>query len=85
MNSQKQIKLGAMISYAAIAINIVATLLYTPWMVRQIGQANYGLFTLATSLINLFLIDFGISSAMSRFLSKYRAEGKQGPKGVIQG
>lgn len=77
MNSQKQIKLGAMISYAAIAINIVATLLYTPWMVRQIGQANYGLFTLATSLINLFLIDFGISSAMSRFLSKYRAEGKQ--------
>ena len=45
MNSQKQIKLGAMISYAAIAINIVATLLYTPWMVRQIGQANYGLFT----------------------------------------
>ena len=48
-----------MISYAAIAINIVATLLYTPWMVRQIGQANYGLFTLATSLINLFLIDFG--------------------------
>ena len=29
MNSQKQIKLGAVISYAAVFINIIATLLYT--------------------------------------------------------
>lgn len=55
-------------------VNIIAALLYTPWMVREIGQTNYGLYTLATSLISLFLIDFGISAALSRFLSKYRAE-----------
>lgn len=77
MNSQKQIKFGAVISYAAVFINIIATLIYTPWMVAQIGQSNYGLYTLATSLISLLLVDFGISSATSRFLSKYRAEGKQ--------
>ena len=77
MNSKKQIKFGAMISYIAIFINIIATLIYTPWMVSKIGQANYGLYTLATSLISLFLVDFGISSALSRFLSKYRAEGKE--------
>ena len=48
MNSSKQIKLGALISYFAIAFNIVAGLIYTPWMISKIGQSNYGLYTLAT-------------------------------------
>lgn len=76
LTSRDQIKYGAIISYGALGINIIAAMLYTPWMVREIGQANYGLFTLATSLISLFLVDFGISAALSRFLSKYRAENK---------
>ena len=73
-NAHKQIKHGAIISYCALAINIVAALLYTPWMIREIGQANYGLYTLAISFISLFLVDFGVSAALTRFLSKYRAE-----------
>ncbi len=72
-----QVKMGAMISYFALGINIITGLLYTPWMVRQIGQANYGLYTLATSLIAIFMLDFGLGSAVSRFVSKYRAEGNQ--------
>ncbi len=72
-----QIKMGAIISYFALGVNIVLGLLYTPWMVRQIGQANYGLYTLATSLIAIFMLDFGLGSAVSRFVSKYRAEGNQ--------
>ena len=35
MNSSKQIKLGALISYFAIAFNIVAGLIYTPWMISK--------------------------------------------------
>ena len=49
-----QIKLGAIISYLSIGFNILAGLLYTPWMVQQIGKSNYGLYTLATSLITLY-------------------------------
>lgn len=30
--STKQIKLGAIISYLALTLNIAATLLYMPWM-----------------------------------------------------
>lgn len=70
-----QVKTGAMISYLALAVNILTGLLYTPWMVAKIGQSNYGLYTLATSLISIFMLDFGLGSAVSRFLSKYRAEG----------
>lgn len=73
----KQLKLGAVLSYASIAINILAALVFTPWMVEQIGQSDYGMYTLANSLISLFLMDFGLSSATSRYLSKYLAEGRQ--------
>ena len=77
MNSSKQLKIGAVLSYVSIAVNILAGLIYTPWMVNQIGKSHYGLYTLANSLISLFLVDFGLSSATARFVSKYRAEGNQ--------
>ena len=77
MNSSKQIKLGALMSYFTIAFNMIAGLLYTPWMIEQIGQSNYGLYTLATSLITLFVMDFGMGAAVSRFVSKYNAAGEQ--------
>ena len=70
-------KKGAIVSYITIAVNILASLLYTPWMLSIIGDSNYGLYTLATSLINIFLIDFGFSSAVTRFIAKYNAEGDQ--------
>ena len=77
MNSAKQIKIGAILSYLSIALNIVTGLIYTPWMISQIGKPQYGLYTLANSLITLFLIDFGLSSATSRYISKYRADGEE--------
>ncbi len=77
VNNSNQIKAGALISYLAIAFNMVAGLIYTPWMITQIGQGNYGLYTLANSLITVFVMDFGMSAAVSRFVSKYRAEGNQ--------
>ena len=77
MDKSKNLKIGAMIAYATIAFNIVSGLFYTPWIVNQIGDSDYGLYTLANSLINLFLFDFGLSAATSRFVSKYLAEGRQ--------
>lgn len=84
MSSSKQIKVGAMLSYIAIAINIIVGLVYTPWMIDKIGQSQYGLYTLANSLITLFLVDFGLSSATARYLSKYNAEGdKEGAESFL--
>ena len=77
MSSAKQLKLGALLSYVAIAINIVTGILYTPWMIHSIGRENFGLYTLAMSVISLFVFDFGLSSAVTRFIAKYLAEGQQ--------
>lgn len=70
-----QIKIGAMLSYFTIAMNIVLGLLYTPWMVSKIGQSDFGILSLALSIIAFFAMDFGLGPAVSRFLAKYRALG----------
>ena len=72
-----QIRNGTLLSYAGLGVNILIGLLYTPWMIHSIGRDNFGLYTLAISIISLFVFDFGLSSAVSRFLSKYLAEGNQ--------
>lgn len=70
-SSSKQIKVGIAISYVGIVINILMGLLYTPWIIRKIGDSGYGLYTLAISFISLFTLDFGLSAATSRFVAKY--------------
>ncbi len=62
-------------SYLSIGINIITGLVYTPWMISSIGKEDYGLYTLAYSVIAFFMFDFGLSGAITRFVSKYLAEG----------
>ncbi|MBC8643937.1 oligosaccharide flippase family protein [Flavobacterium lindanitolerans] len=73
LNSSSQIKLGAMISYIAIVFNIIVGFLYTPWMIKQIGKSDYGLYILVTAFLSYFVMDFGLGQTIARFLSKYRA------------
>lgn len=69
-----ELKKGALLSYAGVAFNALSGLLYTPWMISCIGSSDYGLYTLAMSVVNLFLLDFGLGDAVSRFLSSYYAK-----------
>lgn len=73
--SSRQIKIGVLMSYVAIGFNILAGLFYTPWMIAEIGKADYGLYMLSLSLVSIFAMDFGLEAAVSRFLSKYHALG----------
>lgn len=68
------IKKGAIISYVSIFLNIAITFFYTPWMIRQIGVSDYGLYSLIISFIGYFILDFGLNQAIQRFIAKYRAE-----------
>lgn len=77
LTNSQQIKYGAILSYVGIVVYIFIGLLYTPWMIRVIGKDDYGLYTLAYSVISLFVFDFGISAAIQRFVAKYLAEGSQ--------
>lgn len=77
ISSSQQIKYGAVLSYLGIVVYILVGLLYTPWMIRVIGKDDYGLYTLAYSIVALFVFDFGISAAIQRFVAKYLAEGNK--------
>ena len=77
MRTTSQLKIGAVLTYISIGFTIIVGAFYTPWMIEQIGKSDYGLYTLANSIISLFLVDFGLSSATSRFVAKYRAEKRE--------
>ncbi len=72
--STKSISLGTILGYVALTLSIISGLIYTPWIKDAIGKSNYGLYTLSSSLINLFLIDFGLSATANTFLAKYKAK-----------
>ena len=72
-----QIKSGALLSYATVAFTLLAGLFYTPWMIKCIGTTDYALYTLSLSIIGFFMMDFGLSDAVARFLSKFYAEGHE--------
>lgn len=76
-NTKSQLKAGAILNYVSIAINMVIGLVYTPYLLRSLGQSEYGLYSLATSLIAyLTVLDLGFGNAIVRYTAKYRAEGK---------
>ncbi len=73
-----QVKAGAVLNYAIIGLNTLTGLLYTPYMLRCLGQNEYGIYSLVASVIAyLTILDFGFGNAIIRYTAKFRAEGKQ--------
>lgn len=74
--SVNQIKVGAFLSYLIIILNNVIGLLYTPFMLRMMGQTEYGLYSLVASVVAyLTVFDLGFGNAIVRYTAKLRAEG----------
>ena len=73
-----QLRAGAILSYVNLAIGSIIPMIYTPVMLRILGQAEYGLYSLATSVTGyLSLLSFGLGSTIIRYVCKYKAEGNK--------
>ena len=73
MDKSKQLKLGVVLSYLSTGINIVVQLVYTPLMLRLLGQSEYGLYTLVASIVSyLSLFSLSITASYTRFYTKYK-------------
>lgn len=71
-----ELKVGSIITYINLIISTIIPLLYTPIMLRILGQEEYGLYSLSNSVISyLTLLNFGFGTAIIRFISKFRIEG----------
>lgn len=72
-----QLKAGAALNYTVIILNMLVGLLYTPYMLRMMGQSEYGLYSLVASVISyLTVLDLGLGNAIVRYTAKFRAEDK---------
>lgn len=77
MDSTKQLKAGVLLSYLTLALSNIVALVYTPFMLRMMGQSEYGLYSLVASVVAyLTILDFGFGNAIVRYTAKYRAESK---------
>ena len=70
-----QIKKGAALNYITIILTNLVGLFLTPYMIRQLGNAEFGLYTLVGALVGyIAILDFGLGHTIIRFVAKYKAE-----------
>ena len=65
-------KTGVLLSYALMIVQMMSTMLFTPFLISRLGQAEYGVYSLMLSLTTSFtLLDLGVGTSVVRYMSKY--------------
>lgn len=86
MLTLNQLKKGAILSYLSLFTSILVALLYTPIMIRLLGQSEYGLYAMIGSLIAYFsVLDLGLGNAIVRYTSRNRAVGDKQIEAKLNG
>lgn len=85
---KNELKSGAVLSYISLFLGSFISILYTPIMLNILGKSEYGLYTLANSVIGyLGVLDFGLGNAIVKYTSRYRAlddkEGEYNLSGML--
>lgn len=66
-----QRKVGALLSYISLGINMLAGFIYVPIMLKYLSKSEYGLYELIGSMIAyLAIMDFGLSGMITRYYSQ---------------
>lgn len=78
MKNVNQLKAGAALSYISMGLGYIISIIYTPIMLRLLGQSEYGLYNLVASVVSyLGLLSFGFGSAYMRYYSRYKVNNDQ--------
>ncbi len=72
---------GIFLSYSLIVIDIVIGILLVPFLLKTLGDYEYGVYKLLISTASyLSVLDFGIGGTITRYVVKYNTENKQREK-----
>lgn len=75
MGKTSQLKVGSILSYFQMFLNIAIGLVYTPIMIRLLGRSEYGLYnTVASTISMLSLLSLGFNSSYIRYYARYQKE-----------
>lgn len=73
-----QLKVGATLSYISMGVGYVVSIIYTPIMLRLLGQSEYGLYNLVASVVAyLGVLNFGFGSAYIRYYARYKVKNEK--------
>ena len=64
-------------SWATVVVNLFASFVLTPYIIRKLGLEGYGIWALVFSITGYYtLLDLGFRSAAVRYTAHYRAKGE---------
>lgn len=73
----RHVFLSGLSNYVGKIINLGAWFFLTPFILNQLGDSIYGLWVLVGSVVAYgFLLDFGITGAVTKYVSEYHARGE---------
>lgn len=73
MSNSNQLKAGAIISYIQMGLSVIVGLLFTPVMIKLLGQSEYGLYnTVASTISMLSILRLGFNNSYIRYYAKYK-------------
>ena len=65
---------GAFYNYLNLFLITVTGMFLTPFIVRNLGASQYGMYTLVGAMLPyLMLLDMGMSKTITRYVAHYRA------------
>ena len=69
-----QRKAGAILSYVYLGITFAIGIIYTPLLIRFLGESEYGVYSVASSAIAfLAILDLGFNQTMIRYTARFKA------------
>lgn len=72
-----ELRVGLILNYVSTAVGLIASLLFNPIIIRNLGQSEYGLYETIGSFVNyLAVLDFGFSAVVVRYTAKYESLGE---------
>lgn len=73
MNKNSERRIAIVLSYANIIIKNLIVFLYTPFLLKYLGQSEYGIYQMTNSVImSLSVLSMGFSGSYVRFYMKFK-------------
>lgn len=75
MKNNKEMRVGMLLNYLSMALEGIIIFAFNPFIIRELGQENYGVYSLMNSFTGyLSVFEFGLGTTIIRYISKYNEE-----------
>lgn len=76
--AKNEVKWGALLSYALIALNSVYGLVIMPFVLGAIGESEYGVYkTIGSMTATISVMELGLGGTMQKYIAQYLAQNEE--------